>query len=261
MSFKICIITEHCVAKLSFSEQNYSMTERKKWETTAAVLSGGGQTLAKNLQQLSVEDPNDTGALRRVRGHTALTLLEGCWQLLDLVPLTNVLQREGRFSTCMHSFFPHRNGGKDFIFTLVASKLAWTSGLGHLPNLISWAPADRTDNVSKITCAAFISTCIEENRRDGQNNPLTASIVAEVDELPWLLTCMRAPHWLINSLLCKCSSFIDDPCREEEKKTPHWRECESWQLLTCSVFKHTYLRRNVLIHIHTLLVFICREAG
>lgn len=67
--------------------------------------SRSDQTLGKNSLQRSAEDPNDTGALCGVRGRTALTLLEGCWQLLDLVPLTGVLQREGRLSTCVRAFF------------------------------------------------------------------------------------------------------------------------------------------------------------
>lgn len=49
-------------------------------------------------QQLSVEDPDDTGTLQAVGGSATLTSLEGCRQLLDLIPLTSVLQRKHRIS-------------------------------------------------------------------------------------------------------------------------------------------------------------------
>lgn len=49
----------------------------------------------------------------------------------------------------------------------MASKLAWTAGLGHLPNLKTWALAARTDSrVKEITCRVFIFiTCREQNRQ------------------------------------------------------------------------------------------------
>lgn len=50
-------------------------------------------------QQLTVEDSDDTRALQAVGGSAALTFLEGCWQLLDLVPLTDVLQEKRRTFT------------------------------------------------------------------------------------------------------------------------------------------------------------------
>lgn len=82
----------------------------------------GEEEAGKNSQQLSVEDPDEPGALRRVRGRTALALLEGRGQLLDLVPPPEVLRRgEGSFSTPrMHV----QMCCKDFTLTLVASKLA-----------------------------------------------------------------------------------------------------------------------------------------
>lgn len=49
-------------------------------------------------QQLSVEDSDNTRALQGVGGSATLTFLEGCWQLLDLMPLTNILQRRHRVS-------------------------------------------------------------------------------------------------------------------------------------------------------------------
>lgn len=55
-------------------------------------------------QQLSVQDTNDFRALQAVGGSAALTFLEGCWQLLDLMPLTNVLQRKRRISTAKIKF-------------------------------------------------------------------------------------------------------------------------------------------------------------
>lgn len=60
-------------------------------------------------QQLAVEDSDDTRALQAVGGSAALTLLEGCWQLLDLVPLTDVLQEKRRtfthFAKIVNFFF------------------------------------------------------------------------------------------------------------------------------------------------------------
>lgn len=44
-------------------------------------------------QQLTVEDSDDTRALRTVGGSTALTFLEGCGQLHDLIPPANILQK------------------------------------------------------------------------------------------------------------------------------------------------------------------------
>lgn len=44
-------------------------------------------------QQLTVEDSDDTRALLTVGGSTALTFLEGCGQLHDLIPLANILQK------------------------------------------------------------------------------------------------------------------------------------------------------------------------
>ena len=49
-------------------------------------------------QQLTVEDPDDSRSLRAVDGSAALAFLEGCWQLLDPVPLTNVLQSKQDFT-------------------------------------------------------------------------------------------------------------------------------------------------------------------
>lgn len=45
-------------------------------------------------QQLIVEDSNDTRTLQTVGGSATLAFLEDCWQLLDLIPLTSVLQRK-----------------------------------------------------------------------------------------------------------------------------------------------------------------------
>lgn len=45
----------------------------------------------ENLQQLPVEDTNDSGALQAVGGSAALTLLEGVWQSLDVIPGTEIL--------------------------------------------------------------------------------------------------------------------------------------------------------------------------
>lgn len=45
-------------------------------------------------QQLPVEDSDDTWGLQAVGGSAALTLLESSWELLDLIPLTNILQAE-----------------------------------------------------------------------------------------------------------------------------------------------------------------------
>ena len=45
-------------------------------------------------QQLPVEDSNDSRTLQAVGGGAALTFLEGCWQLHDLIPFTDVLQRK-----------------------------------------------------------------------------------------------------------------------------------------------------------------------
>lgn len=50
-------------------------------------------------QQLTVEDPDDSRTLWAVGGSAALAFLEGCWQLLDLIPLTSVLQRNTGFHT------------------------------------------------------------------------------------------------------------------------------------------------------------------
>lgn len=124
-------------------------------------------------QQLSVEDPDDTGTLQAVGGSATLTSLEGCRQLLDLIPLTSVLQRKHRISlTFATEHLLLRSNGKmrkkkSLVFTLVGSKLAWTAGLGHLPNLKTWALAARTDSrVKEITCRVFIFiTCGEQNRR------------------------------------------------------------------------------------------------
>ena len=48
----------------------------------------------ENLQQLPVEDTHDSRALQAVGGSAALTLLEGVWQSLDIIPGTEILQRE-----------------------------------------------------------------------------------------------------------------------------------------------------------------------
>lgn len=66
------------------------------------------------------------------------------------------------------------------IFTLVASKLAWTSGLGHLPSVISWALAVRTDsNVREITCAAFIfHSSVSEQPTDEEMEEWLTSVCA-----------------------------------------------------------------------------------
>lgn len=63
-------------------------------------------------QQLTVEDSDDTRALQAIGGSAALTFLEGCWQLLDLVPLTDVLQEKCRtfthFGKIANMFLLHR---------------------------------------------------------------------------------------------------------------------------------------------------------
>lgn len=99
-------------------------------------------TVDSYSQQLTVEDSDDTRALQAVGGSAALTFLEGCWQLLDLVPLTDVLQEKRRtfthFGKIENLFFffkgSNRKKRNTGLFTLVTSKLAWTAGLGHLPN-------------------------------------------------------------------------------------------------------------------------------
>ena len=60
------------------------------------------------------------------------------------------------------------NKEKSLVFTLVASKLAWTAGLGHPPNFKTWALAAKTDSRAKeITCMAFIlSPQPAENKTD-----------------------------------------------------------------------------------------------
>lgn len=47
----------------------------------------------KDSQQLPVEDTNHSRALQAVGGSAALTLLEGMWQSLDVIPCTKILQR------------------------------------------------------------------------------------------------------------------------------------------------------------------------
>jgi len=51
--------------------------------------------LGGDLQQLSVEDSQHTRALQAVGGRAALPLLEDVGQLLNLIPLAQVLQGGG----------------------------------------------------------------------------------------------------------------------------------------------------------------------
>ena len=45
-------------------------------------------------QQLSVESTKSNSRAQGVGGRGALPLLEGIWQSLDIIPLTNILQRK-----------------------------------------------------------------------------------------------------------------------------------------------------------------------
>lgn len=159
-------------------------------------------------QQLTVEDSDDTRALQAVGGSAALTFLEGCWQLLDLVPLTDVLREKRRafthFGKIANVFLPHRfffvveaiQRKESGLFTLVTSKLAWTAGLGHLPNFKTWALAVRTHSrVKEITCMVFIfTTCREQStRHTGAFCSQTNKQGSDLKERGvWLLTCLSA---------------------------------------------------------------------
>lgn len=57
------------------------------------ILNNKKKSVCKRSQQLPVENTDDSGALQAVGGSAALSLLEGVWQLLNIVPGAEILQK------------------------------------------------------------------------------------------------------------------------------------------------------------------------
>lgn len=131
------------------------------------------------------------------------------------------------------------------VFTLAASKFSWTAGFGHLPGMMTWALAARTDSRAReITWMAFIfSSQPAERTKHTVLYEMTLIISVHLGihtkRLRWRLTPSCSPVLLGSSEFLSFVGVFKDQshvscspshlftCEASLKK---W--CENWHLFT-----------------------------